>query len=40
MNKIRDVNVPASVCVVARKKATGKGLAEATFIVTYFDSLW
>ena len=40
MNKISDVNVPASVCVVACKKATGECLAEATLIVTYFDSSW
>ena len=30
----------ATVWVVACKKATGECLAEATLIVTYFDSLW
>ena len=40
--KISDVYVPASatVWVVACKKATGECLAEATLIVTYFDSSW
>ena len=41
-SKTSDVHVPASatVWVVACKKATGECLAEATLIVTYFDSSW
>ena len=40
--KPSDVHVPASatVWVMTCKKATGECLAEATLIVTYFDSSW